>query len=575
MRWGPTGRGDQTIRNERSPRMVRGAAGMRFLCLLALALAWGSGGVVTPARADGSPAERAAAAAGEAARADRNAEAVVLYQQALTLDPSRRPEWLWKLAEQLTWAHRETEAIPLFREALARGVPAGDEKWARLRYSLALRRMHQFREALDQCDLVLAKDPHDLDARLGRAETLAWWDKKEAAKREYEGVLRLDPTNQDARRSLGQLQSWRGQNRDAERRLVLLLHDHPEDRWGTLFLAQVRNGMGRPDLARQTLRDFLAAHPLDSLDPDSRQSIRRLLEELELHQRPDFGADFQISNQSDHLSIAAQSLWQDTTLNEGRTSLGARYQRYDYNPEGSQPSILVNRPGVYGRHRFNDATELTGTLFADVIEPQNGETKHTALTYDTYVTLWPNDHFRFDIGSNRVTFDNITSLSKGITGTYGTFSMDYLPDEATRLTTRAKYGGFSDGNEHRWTQFELERRVWLHPNVLVGARYTSMGFSEMLNNGYFNPSAYHAAVLTLHLYGHHTGRFYYDLDGAYGHESSNPGGGKPFSSAGAHLTYLIGKRLDVQARYGYFSSREASSGGFARRTTGIYLHFVM
>jgi tetratricopeptide (TPR) repeat protein len=528
-----------------------------------------------PARADGTAAERAAAAAAEAARMDRNAEAVVLYQRAIALDPSRRKVWLWKLAEQMTWAHREKEAIPLFREALDSGLSGDDEKWARLRYALALRREHQFREALRQCDLVLDKSPHDLDARLGRAETLAWWDKKLAAKREYEGILRLDSSNQEARRNLAQLQSWRSLNRDAQRRLLSLLHDHPEDSWGALFLAQVQNGIGRPDRARQTLSDFLIAHPFDALDKDSRESIRRLLEEIELHERPDAGTDFQLSHQSDRLTIETESFWQNLPSQGGRTSLGARFQRYDYNPEGGQPSILVNRPGVQGRHRFSDATEVTGNLYADIIEPQGGQKNRTALTYDTYVTLWPNDHFRFDIGSNRVTFDNIKSLSKGITGTYGTFSMDYLPDEATRFTTRAKYGGFSDGNEQRWTQFELERRVWLHPVVLIGARYTSMGFSDMLDNGYFNPSAYHSGVLTFHLYGHHTGRFYYDFDGAYGREFSNPGGGRPFSSAGAHLTYLIGKRLDVQARYGYFSSREASSGGFARRTTGIYLHFVM
>ena len=78
-----------------------------------------------PARADGAAAERAAAAARFAGEHDRNAEAVVLYQQAIELDPSRRKEWLWKLAEQMTWAHREKEAIPLFREALTAPSSSG------------------------------------------------------------------------------------------------------------------------------------------------------------------------------------------------------------------------------------------------------------------------------------------------------------------------------------------------------------------------------------------------------------------------------------------------------------------
>jgi tetratricopeptide (TPR) repeat protein len=527
-----------------------------------------------PARADDTPADRAGRAAAEAAGLKCNAEAAVLYQRAITLDPSRRKEWLWKLAEQLTWSHQDKEAISLFREALASGLTGDDEKWARLRYSLSLRRKHQFREALRQCDLVLSKSPNDLNARLGRAETLAWWDKKDEAKREYEAVLRLDPDNKDARRDLGQLQSWRRQDRDAEHRLTSVLHDDPKDSWGALFLAQAQKNIGRPDRARQTLLDFLAAHPQDTLDKESGESIRHLLQDIELHQRPGAGSDFQISHQSDHLTIATQTFWQDRPLDDGRSSINPQYQRYDYNPEGGQPSIQVSRPGVQGHHRFNDATDVTGNLYVDVIQPQEGHKNHTELTYNTYVTLWPNDHFRFDVGSNRVTFDNIQSLLQGITGTYGTFSMDFLPDEATRFTARANYGAYSDGNEQRWTQLELERRVWLHPVVLIGARYTSMGFSEMLDHGYFNPSSYHSGVLTLHLYGSHIGRLFYDFDGSYGHESSNPGGGKPNSSAGAHLTYLLGKRWELQARYTYFSSLQASSGGFARRTTGIYLHFV-
>jgi len=58
--------------------------------------------------------------------------------------------------------------------------------------------------------------------------------------------------------------------------------------------------------------------------------------------------------------------------------------------------------------------------------------------------------------------------------TYGTLSMDFLPDEKTRLTTRGDWGAFTDGNDRRWTQVELERRVWPNPHFFLGARYTDM-----------------------------------------------------------------------------------------------------
>jgi hypothetical protein len=96
-----------------------------------------------------------------------------------------------------------------------------------------------------------------------------------------------------------------------------------------------------------------------------------------------------------------------------------------------------------------------------------------------------------------------------------------------------------------------------------------------LNDGYFNPSSYHALVATARLNGP-TGRsFSYDLDGAFGREQSSPGGGRPYSSAGARLSYRVGKRTDLQGYYQFFSSRQASSGGFARSTTGVFLRFLL
>ena len=58
--------------------------------------------VPVPARADAHAADHSAAAARDAAQHDRNAEAAVLFQRAIALDPSRRLEWLRELAEQMS-----------------------------------------------------------------------------------------------------------------------------------------------------------------------------------------------------------------------------------------------------------------------------------------------------------------------------------------------------------------------------------------------------------------------------------------------------------------------------------------
>jgi tetratricopeptide (TPR) repeat protein len=568
-----------------------------------------------PARADAPQAERVAAAAREAARSDRNAEAAALFQRAISLDPSRRGEWLRELADQMTYSGQAREALALYREMLAigpaaegatdrrrggavggrsggrTGYPEGhtpkvgpegsptqgaahsapstaeEARRARRGLALALSWSHELTASLREYDVLLREDANDVEARLGRARVLSWMDRHVPAKREYEAVLRQDPSNIDARRSLGRIQSWRGKHRDAQRRLVAFLEDHPGDAEGALLLAQTQAWMGRPDRAKQTLRNLLARDPEDPRGKD-------LLEEIRRREQPDAGMDYQQSHQSDGLVISTESFQQNFQQNEGRTTLGARYQKISYAPDRGQSGIAVKRPGMFARHWFSDRSELTANLYLDLIEPGGSHTNHTEVTYDTYFTLWPNDVLRFDLGSSRTTFDNVNSLRRGITGTYANFSMDVTPDEKTRLTARFNWGSYSDGNQRRWGQVEAEQRVWTHPNLLIGVRYTAFGFSRRLDHGYFNPGTYQAGVLTLRIYGHAGDRLSYDLDGSYGREHANPGGGKPSRSAGVRLTYKLADRMQIEGRYQFFSSTQASSGGFARRTTGLSLRFL-
>src|SRR2546422_8949781 len=97
-------------------------------------------------------------------------------------------------------------------------------------------------------------------------------------------------------------------------------------------------------------------------------------------------------------SISVESFQQNTQLQDGRTTIGSRYQRYDYSPAHGQVPITVNRPGVYARRRLSDRGELTGNLYVDLIEPERHARSRQILTYDTYYNLRPNDRFSFYLG---------------------------------------------------------------------------------------------------------------------------------------------------------------------------------
>jgi tetratricopeptide (TPR) repeat protein len=531
-----------------------------------------------PAGADPQEADRCVKAARQVRDlpGSGQAEAAVLFQRAIDLDPARRMEWQRELADALSFSERSPQAVPLYQEVLKSGKLSVEEtRWAHLGLARALEWSHHLHASLRECDALVVKYPNNVEAHLRRAEVLLYLDRKRTAKREYETVLRLDPKNQEAPRFLGLIQSWQGRQQDALRILTAYLHDHPDNTEGIRFLAQAQDWMGRPDLAMQTLEESLARHPDDDW-------TKKLLDRIRLDEQPTTSVDYQASTQTDHLDISVVSLQQNTQVENGRATLGARYQWYDYSPPAGQIPITVNRPGIAARRRLSDRSEVNGNLNLDLIAPERRAKDRQVLTYDLYYTLWPSDRFRFDFGSRRTTFDNITSLTKGISATYGSYSVDFMPAGGTKLTVRGNWGTYTDGNRSFTTQVEAAREVWPNPHLWLGARYTDFTFAETVDNGYYDPSSYRSGVLTMHLWGRRGERFYYDLDGSYGREDANPGGGKPFSSLGGKLSYQIQQRMLVEARWQFFSSRQAtgsgstlSSSGFARHTIGIFLRLIM
>jgi hypothetical protein len=362
------------------------------------------------------------------------------------------------------------------------------------------------------------------------------------------------------------VQSWRGRHQDAQQRLSGYLKERPDDTEAALMLAQSQDWMGRPDRASMTLSGILTRHPED-------ERAKRLLAEIEARRQPEGGLTFQQSLQSDALVITGQSFAHNMQQNAGRTTLGTRFQSWSYTPEEGGDAVQVRRAGLFARHRASDRSELNTTIFVDQIEPEQQGDSRTVLTYDTYLTLWPNEKLRFDIGSNRTTFDNVKSLKQGITATALTASMDVTPDRQTRLTTRLNASSYSDGNRRLGGQLEAERRVWPRRNLFLGARYTAAHYAKQLDNGYFNPQSYWQLVATAHLYGRVGSRLFYDVDGTYGREDSVPGGRKPSSSGSLRLTYQVKQRLEIQAHHSFFSTRQEANGGFSRRTTGLSLRF--
>ncbi len=505
----------------------------------------------------------------KAARFDQNAESASWFQQAVEDAPERRLEWLRELADQLTFSERAGQAIPLYRELLAADhLFPPERRQARLGLALALLWEGHLATALAEYEALVTADPADVQARLGRARALSWMSRHGAALQEYATVLELEPANLEAHRQVARVESWRGRQRAAQRKLHELLAQHPDDSESTIVLAQSQEWMGRPDRAVRTLGTFLERHP-------EAKEARGMLEAIEVRQQPDAHTEYRTSRQSDDLAISQLSVRQAFRLTDARTTVVTTYQDVQYRPGGgARNSITVRRPGGGLQHRFSDAVEFNGYVSLDHIEPLEAPEPSSLLTYDSWVMLSPNDAVQLYLGSKRTTFDNVRSLENGLTGTYATISADFKPAHETAMAGRLSWGHISDGNRQVWGQLEVRRALSTHPGLSLGGRFTTFDFSRVLDNGYFNPSRYYSGETTVSLSSRAGARFEFALDGAVGLEYARPGGYKPVIAARTHLRYRIAQRLDFALRLEAFSTRQASTSGFSRRTFSSDLHYV-
>jgi tetratricopeptide (TPR) repeat protein len=498
--------------------------------------------------ADEAAANAWIATAREAAQASEHTKSIKAFKHALDEEPSKRSEILPEYADQLTYGGKGRWAVPLYREILDTPGISADEQTR---------------------------------ARRGLALALSWSDQQLPALREYQALVANNPEDLDALRSVGRIQSWRGQHRRAVEQLEDFLVKYPNDPEGVALLAQALDWMGRPDRAKVLLHDQLTVVPGD-------ENAKRLLDDIERSQRPETIFNYRESHQSDELRITGWELGQDFNFNDGLTTVGPRFHTYRYDPQDSKnvpvpasgladnsSDIFVYRPGLHVRHRFNDSVEWNGTGWVDVIDEKRGD-DGAPFTYDTWLTLWPNDFFRIDVGSNRTTFDNETSLRQNIKATYASASVDMMPDEKTRLTGRYRWGDYTDGNEQSWWQVEVERRApRMRPQTHFALRYTGMDFKKKLNSGYFNPNVYHSGEVRIRDYDEVLPGLWYHAEISVGVEDSTGQSAQFIWSAAGGVSYWVTDWLEVALRYGYFSSKTASgggsSGGFDRGTGSLTL----
>lgn len=533
---------------------------MNKTVLLAGAIALAGPCLVSPALAQSASfAQAEVDAARAAAQANRNREAADRFAAAIAADPALRSDVLRELADQLTYSDRAAQAVPLYREVLARPGLAAEERERAMRgLALALAWSGQHRAAIQAYDALLARYPADRDALAMRGKVKGWRRDYGGAEADLKAALALEPTNADTIRALAEVQSYAGHQRDALATLAQL--PGGTDGESARLIARTQLWAGRPQAARESLAQVMVLDPGDSaaaaINADARTATRPLTE-----------VSVRYSDQSDASNFYALSGWQTVWPSES-VALGLGYDGFFFRPSAGD-DLDVHRPGVSARVRLSDTAEWNGQFGLAIVDDSEADGDRTAATWNTWGTLIPSDRLRFDAGINRSILDNRISNRLGIHADTVSGSVDIGSDAAWKLSLRGSWSDFSDDNERLWGQAEVRRRFAWSPNAFLGLRYTRFGFDRPTGGGYFSPTDLASVDATAQVWGR-AGKFWYDLEGAVGRED-NSGEKRTTYSVEGKLTYVISPRVEVQAFVHSFSSRTGAPGGFARTTTGLML----
>jgi tetratricopeptide (TPR) repeat protein len=392
---------------------------------------------------------------------DMHEEAIAAYRSAIAADPSLEPELLRSLGEQLLWADRHREAVPVLALAVA-GRPHDIE--AKRHLALAYRLDDRPKEAEDLYREILRGDPSDADARKGLAASLLWQGRFRAASTEFEHVLAMQPSDADVLSGLSRARLFLDLPEEAAAYAGRAAASAPADR-------EVREQVDR---VRERLSRHLAFEARGSNDSDKLTIVDLT---LSAHARPHRGLD---------LDVAARQLF----FRQGSPGKSDNLNNED-SVDGSGGSLSLSYRGSAALEwRFGAG--LTRYDIAAGFHPWTG---HFGIT------LSPADTVRFTLDWERSHFDSILSLQNKVTADTVNLSVSKHFLWKTEITASGALiyhhneNGTGQGRDNRGERFgiELTRRLYLRGDIAhIGGivRVGWLGFSRDLDVGVFDPRRY-------------------------------------------------------------------------------------
>lgn len=474
---------------------------------------------------------------------DMHGEAIAAYRSAIAMDSSLEPELRLSLGEQLLWADRPREAVPLL-ESVVSNRPQDIE--AKRHLALAYR----------------------LDDHLKKAETL------------YRELLRGNPSDTDARKGLAASLLWQGRFRAATVEFEQVLSGEPSDAEAQTGLSRARLFLDLPEEAEVYAGRASANAPSDR---EVREQVARVRERLSRR----LAFEGRISNDSDELTIADLTLSAHTRPRKG----------LDLDAAARQLFFRQGSPGKGDNINSEDSVDGTGGSLSLTYRGSASLECHAgggATGYDVAefhpwtghfgITLTPADTVRFALDWERSHFDSILSFQNRVTADTYRLSVSKHFLWKTEITASGALLYHHNENEtgqdreNRGERFgiELTRRLYLRGDIVHVSgivRLGWLGFSHDLDVGVFDPRRYTTEEAGLDWRWRYRPRweFHGTVIGGAQQESGQSGG--PAYSAELGLDRIIG--LGRVSFGGFATDSNARGRGQGFRRYGALLSFLI
>jgi tetratricopeptide (TPR) repeat protein len=472
-------------------------------------------------------------------------------------------------------------ALALYDEILA--ADPGDIN-ALLRSGKLLSWDRKYDEALARYDAALMREPQNAEVQLERGKVLLWSGRYDEAIRGFDGVLKTSPKDPWALCGTAQAYQWSGRGREARPFYERALAADPAMKGALLGLAYLDLEDGDTAMARDRVNQLKKSDPTDPDVVELEKQIRRARAPW-VQIGWDGSADSDDNKMNTYRAEGGFAIpaHMDLRFGYARSDLhGAAFDNTAPPPVLVNPDANASADTLYGvlgwqpraRHRgelrlgamtLSDSTggeRTTGIGGISYTFPMASWTGRAGLAYDPFL-------YSPEILDNEI---DVTSV---------TFAASGLAAPRVQVETGAGYGDFSDGNG-RWNADAGAWYVWKWPKrtLMAGGAVRTLGFTEDVDNGYFDPSHLIAALLSVRSNGAiGSSKWEYEAAVEAGAQSYTFNGadatGKPLWGLYGLVARPLPHGFSFQIFAGFNNSSTASGPGFTSRTGGVRLRYTI